>query len=1298
MKNLILLPLILVLIGCGSSSNPKQYIDKKNIPDRVIPSKIDLTHVENKRYIRDTKESVTDTISHLTWQDNNESNQTKLNWQDALLYCQNLTLDNFSDWRLPEVKELFYLSNKGEQDSAFVNISPDIYHTNTTYAPIKEYSWHINFNYGFDYVSSKDSIHLVRCVRGEKLNTNFTKESNSTVTDNQTHLMWQDDTTIQNNKTDYENAKIYCSNLILENYDDWRVPNIDELYSITDHNQSNVAIKSIFNIKIADNFWSSTPSSSNHAWSINFTQGSNYYHGNEYGWQRIDSKNHIRCVRDKIINSAPIASSQNITVDEDGQKSFQLQVNDENNTILTYRIISVPQHGTLTSNMPNITYTPDLNYHGTDSFSYIANDGELDSNEAIVNITINPINDPPISDNISPQNINEDNNLTLTLISSDIDGDNLTYNITSNPTNGTILLSGNNIQYIPNPNYWGEDHFKFRSSDGIANSNEIDVNITVLPINDPPIFTSDMERNITEDDTLISGKIEAFDIDGDTLSFTAPIISNFSLNSDGNYTYTPMEYQSLSQGEKTTIIVPITLSDGSLSAQQELIINITGVNDAPIANAGVDINTSEGEIINFDASSSYDIDDNIIKYEWKEGTTILADNNISFTKNNFSVGTHIITLTITDLYGATSQDNIKITINPTLINNGFIPHTVTTNATNSEWLEMVDLDKDGDLDILSASSGNGGSEISWYKNRGDYTFTEFIITYDANNPQSIKAGDMDKDGDLDILYTTYEAGASLVQCINDGSENFTCNPITNATDGLSYIDIVSLDKQNDNRLDIITSSWDNNRVEWLKNSGDGTFTGSHMIDYQNSNQAISTHTCDFNKDGKVDIVSAYYGSNRIDWYAYNINDNGNFEHHFVANINSVYSIDIADINGDGYDDIIATSNSDGKIYWYKSTQSTNPTFSSALEIATLPNIYYASGVDMDNDGDIDILSNSSQTSGKIVWYENIGSDTNFTEHIVATTLSHVKRVFAVDIDNDTIMDVISGNQAGDIIVYENNDTDPINILSKTGVATNTNTGEDGNLQKGIDYNYTRDDINGVVIDSTNNIVWQDDSNVNNSTIYWSSAYTQCQDLTLAGYNDWRIPDIHELYYILDRSNSPKIDSIFQNTPIDDGYWVNNYKSGDYSWVDFSNAKGNITNIMDFPKKHIRCVRGKSYKIIPIRDDTLEIVTDHIHNLQWQDNEDIILNNRDWQNAIGYCSSLDLNGTGWRLPNINELYSIVQLYKSPTIYQAFQYKTTDSYWSSTNDSGITLIDFSNGVDNQNEPSTNLHRTRCVRDIP
>ena len=118
----------------------------------------------------------------------------------------------------------------------------------------------------------------------------------------------------------------------------------------------------------------------------------------------------------------------------------------------------------------------------------------------------------------------------------------------------------------------------------------------------------------------------------------------------------------------------------------------------------------------------------------------------------------------------------------------------------------------------------------------------------------------------------------------------------------------------------------------------------------------------------------------------------------------------------------------------------------------------------------------------------------------------------------------------------------------------------------------------------------------------------------------------------------------------------------------------------------------------IRNDTLEIVTDHKHNLQWQDNAVVTSSAKTWNEAIDYCSALDLDGTGWRLPNINELYSIVKLYQSPAIHESFVNTTTDNYWSSTADaSGVVAIYFWHGVDNGGESVDSTHKVRCVRDV-
>lgn len=113
----------------------------------------------------------------------------------------------------------------------------------------------------------------------------------------------------------------------------------------------------------------------------------------------------------------------------------------------------------------------------------------------------------------------------------------------------------------------------------------------------------------------------------------------------------------------------------------------------------------------------------------------------------------------------------------------------------------------------------------------------------------------------------------------------------------------------------------------------------------------------------------------------------------------------------------------------------------------------------------------------------------------------------------------------------------------------------------------------------------------------------------------------------------------------------------------------------------------------------EHVTDTITGLMWQDDTLAAeVNIFDWPTAITQCEGLSLDGhSDWRLPNINELYSIVDQSRTGSISSVFQNKVSLKYWSSTTDANISagrLVDFSIGND-FGEVKTLQQFVRCVR---
>jgi hypothetical protein len=111
-----------------------------------------------------------------------------------------------------------------------------------------------------------------------------------TVVDSDTGLMWQDTSDIP--KRTYSGAVSYCNSLTLGGYSDWRLPNIDELMSITNKNRFNPAVKNIFSYTKSSWYWSSTEykGDSSDAWFVSFRNGYDYYGSKS-------DKNYVRCVR-----------------------------------------------------------------------------------------------------------------------------------------------------------------------------------------------------------------------------------------------------------------------------------------------------------------------------------------------------------------------------------------------------------------------------------------------------------------------------------------------------------------------------------------------------------------------------------------------------------------------------------------------------------------------------------------------------------------------------------------------------------------------------------------------------------------------------------------------------------------------------------------------------------------------------------------------------------------------------------------------------------------------------------------
>jgi large repetitive protein len=176
---------------------------------------------------------------------------------------------------------------------------------------------------------------------------------------------------------------------------------------------------------------------------------------------------------------------------------------DADNDLLTVRIVAQPSNGSLTLNTDgSFSYTPRANFHGTDSFSYIANDGSTDSNTATVTIIVHSVNDAPVAEG---ETYSTDESSSLQVVApgvlsndTDLEGTSLTAVLVSGPANGTLSLQANgSFVYTPHANFYGTDSFTYKATDGALASNTVTVTITV---NSLPLDTliENLEAEVSE--------------------------------------------------------------------------------------------------------------------------------------------------------------------------------------------------------------------------------------------------------------------------------------------------------------------------------------------------------------------------------------------------------------------------------------------------------------------------------------------------------------------------------------------------------------------------------------------------------------------------------------------------------------------------------------------------------------------------------------------------------------------------------------------------------------------------------
>ncbi len=233
-----------------------------------------------------------------------------------------------------------------------------------------------------------------------------------------------------------------------------------------------------------------------------------------------------------------------------------------------------------------VLYTPNENFFGTDSFTYVATDSNGGvSSKATVSITVTPTNDEPTSADVT-LNLSEDSNGFIILPGSDADGDTLTFTVGA-ASNGTVTQYGDTVLYTPNPNYNGMDSLEYTVSDGISTSTST-ITITITSVYDLPEITFSLVDTISieENESMIpiSIKLEGIDAGDESVTFDL-MLSGTASNSDDYIVNTLIGTSSstfvgIPPGEVEASALISILDDAEYEEEETIVIGVENVSNA----------------------------------------------------------------------------------------------------------------------------------------------------------------------------------------------------------------------------------------------------------------------------------------------------------------------------------------------------------------------------------------------------------------------------------------------------------------------------------------------------------------------------------------------------------------------------------------------------------------------------------------------------------------------------------------------------------------------------------------------
>jgi hypothetical protein len=487
-----------------------------------------------------------------------------------------------------------------------------------------------------------------------------------------------------------------------------------------------------------------------------------------------------------VQNTAPTATAGSVTTNEDTTTPVSLAGTDADSDALTFKVTSLPSMGTLFDGVHRITateasagytvagslsYLPNTDRNGQDSFTFKVNDGSADSASATVSITVNAVNDAPVlmddtlvtsedtsidanvlaNDRPGPLTATDEASQTLTVTR--LNGMAVVAGDVVATTHGTVtLLANGQVRYTPAANYNGGDSFTYEATDSgaPAQSNTANGVVTINPSNDAP--TASNGSATTNEDTDLSVDLRTLVSDVETavgnLTYTIVSLPNAmegtltATATNGVFTFHPAaDYNGSSsftfnvtdRGDPDNLTGDPNYSAPLSSATKQFSITINPVNDAPVAHDD-SATTNEATAVSKNVvANDTDVDGDSLSVsavtQGTHGSGTFSGGSITYTPNAGFSGQDSFSYTVSDGHGGTATANVTV-----LVNDVTPPATTSslsgTAGNNGWWRSAVTV-------ALSATDSASGVAGTYYKVDGEaqahsYNGT-FSVSGDGNH-------------------------------------------------------------------------------------------------------------------------------------------------------------------------------------------------------------------------------------------------------------------------------------------------------------------------------------------------------------------------------------------------------------------------------------------------------------------------------------------------------------------------------------------------------------------------------------